>query len=371
MMFLTDGRERRDRPYILNTDEYEVVRKFFPDPTDREQESFLAVLLSWKGDTVTCWMPCELFGSANIGDIVTLPHADPEEYSGQWSMEDYQIRHVYYPLKHIIEPLRYVSAPVQIGREAYYVCRLSLHWIIIPYSVAQTYFDQSVFHVDHVDHYQVLGICRGAGAEEIRLAYRSRARRYHPDRAPKGREREYANQMCVLNDAYGVLSDAQRRRIYDEQAHGLGTLKRWPNNGPGTLEAWAETRGNWWLVQHITRFQAKSRKREFTVPIQSIVFTRDGFHVPIKWPVSPGKDVESWIQCTWDNYDLCPEVNDIKEEIGGEIILTLTEVESAEWGEERSEPRYHWKTKGMDVYWPEGALDQLRARVENYMAAVP
>jgi molecular chaperone DnaJ len=61
------------------------------------------------------------------------------------------------------------------------------------------------------DYYDVLGVAPGAGAEEIKRAYRQLARRYHPDIS--GDERGAA--FLEVSRAYEVLRDPQRRRSYD------------------------------------------------------------------------------------------------------------------------------------------------------------
>lgn len=67
------------------------------------------------------------------------------------------------------------------------------------------------------DYYEVLGIDRGADYAAIKKAYRSLAMQYHPDRNPD--DGEAAEKMKEINEAYAVLSDSHKRRLYDTFGH--------------------------------------------------------------------------------------------------------------------------------------------------------
>ena len=65
------------------------------------------------------------------------------------------------------------------------------------------------------DHYQLLGVARGASREEIAQAWRRRARAEHPDRRPGQAGDAAAGRFRALAEAYRVLSDPGRRAAYD------------------------------------------------------------------------------------------------------------------------------------------------------------
>lgn len=64
--------------------------------------------------------------------------------------------------------------------------------------------------------YSVLGIHNSASKDEIRKAYRTLARKYHPDSNPGNKEAE--EKFKEINDAYVILSDEKKKEQYDHDA---------------------------------------------------------------------------------------------------------------------------------------------------------
>jgi molecular chaperone DnaJ len=77
------------------------------------------------------------------------------------------------------------------------------------------------------DYYEILGVAKTADADEIKRAYRRLAMKYHPDRNPGDSEAEAKFKECA--EAYEVLSDDQKRKIYDQYGHA--GLKGAPGGG--------------------------------------------------------------------------------------------------------------------------------------------
>ena len=79
------------------------------------------------------------------------------------------------------------------------------------------------------NYYEILGVSKDADQEDIRRAFRQLAREHHPDVNPDDPNAEA--RFKEVNEAYGVLSDADSRARYDAEQAGAGARARWTTTG--------------------------------------------------------------------------------------------------------------------------------------------
>lgn len=87
--------------------------------------------------------------------------------------------------------------------------------------------------MEYRDYYKILGVERGASDKDIRKAFRRLARQYHPDVNPGDKKAE--EQFKEINEAYQVLSDAEKRQKYDQLGQ---SYQQWERTGgqPGGFD---------------------------------------------------------------------------------------------------------------------------------------
>ena len=139
------------------------------------------------------------------------------------------------------------------------------------------------------DYYEVLGVPRTATADDIKQAYRKLARKHHPDLQPAAERGRAAERFKEINEAYEVLSDADKRARYD--ALGAG-YKGGADFTPPPGSEWQTTTGptDWADASDFSDFFASlfGRPRSRTGRDG-----RDGVRVTF-----PGNDVEAEVPVT-------------------------------------------------------------------------
>ncbi len=83
---------------------------------------------------------------------------------------------------------------------------------------------------DQINYYEVLEVAKNASDADIKKAYRRLAMKWHPDKNPDNSE-EAAKKFQEIGEAYDVLSDMEKRAIYDR--YGYDGLKNGVPNGEG------------------------------------------------------------------------------------------------------------------------------------------
>ena len=84
--------------------------------------------------------------------------------------------------------------------------------------------------MDYKDYYKILGVSKSANDKDIKAAYRKLARKWHPDVNPQNRA-EAERKFKEINEANEVLSDAEKRKKYDELGANWQQYEQWQRAG--------------------------------------------------------------------------------------------------------------------------------------------
>lgn len=91
------------------------------------------------------------------------------------------------------------------------------------------------------DYYQILGVGRNATQEEIKKAYRKLAREHHPDMVNSSDKTTAEKRFKEINEAYQILSDPQKKKMYDQ----FGSAAFSGAQGPGGFGGFSSSGGQW------------------------------------------------------------------------------------------------------------------------------
>ena len=87
------------------------------------------------------------------------------------------------------------------------------------------------------EYYQILGLRKqSANEKSIKKAYRKLALKYHPDKVPEDQKEEAEKKFIQVSEAYAVLSDPEKRKVYDQYGkQGIEAMEKgWkPGEGGG------------------------------------------------------------------------------------------------------------------------------------------
>lgn len=89
------------------------------------------------------------------------------------------------------------------------------------------------------DYYEILGLTKNASADDIKKAYRNLAREHHPDMVSENDKKDAEKRFKEINEAYQVLSDPQKKQMYDQYGQAG------PGFSGGGSGPFGSAAGNW------------------------------------------------------------------------------------------------------------------------------
>ncbi|WP_305118717.1 J domain-containing protein [Brucepastera parasyntrophica] len=132
------------------------------------------------------------------------------------------------------------------------------------------------------DYYEILGVPRDASQEQIKKAYREQALKYHPDRNPGNPAAE--DRFKLINDAYSVLSDTDKKQQYDMGGYQTDEDRRQraaqENNTYGqygwTFYGPFGASGSWNTEERKRTYTTYTKRQAFEMLLKNILLTLVG-----------------------------------------------------------------------------------------------
>jgi len=128
------------------------------------------------------------------------------------------------------------------------------------------------------DYYQILGVPDNASQEDIKRAFRKLAFKYHPDTNP-GNEKQAEERFKEINEAYGVLSDENKRKQYDFARRGqfVGTGYEYGGFQYSQQDIFRDTFSNQAMFDELSRMFAQAGLRFDPDFLNRVFFEGSGF----------------------------------------------------------------------------------------------
>lgn len=132
------------------------------------------------------------------------------------------------------------------------------------------------------DYYEVLGVPKGAGTDEIQQAYRKLARKYHPPDVNKDPTAE--DRFKEVNEAYQVLSDPDTRKRYDRFGDDFRHVPRITTNGCGQTPPGTAVAGDGCTSATVSVVRVPSTSKTSSGRCSAEAVGSDRFPAPIRRP---------------------------------------------------------------------------------------
>lgn len=115
------------------------------------------------------------------------------------------------------------------------------------------------------NYYEILEVDKNASQEVIEKAYKTLAKKYHPDLQTGSKQAEYAEKMKIINEAYEVLSNDYKRQQYNEKLQSEQKQEYSQNQGISQQEQDRIIRENYVLKQQLNMMGNRQQVDEGTI----------------------------------------------------------------------------------------------------------